>query len=225
MARRTRRYRLQRRAQAVDDTRRRITEAAVALHGTVGPARTTISAVADRAGVQRLTVYRHFPDETTLFEACSSHWIAENPPPDPGAWTAIADPRARLERALRDLSGYYARTAPMWERVYRDAPLVPALARPFSAWRSYLEGAGRALAVGWGVRGLRRRRLDAATGHAVDFPTWASLTRRGLHEDDLVALLTAMVRGALAGRRRAPRRPDSPPSRTDPVGTPLQSDG
>src|SRR5918996_4055938 len=87
-------YRKRRRAELEDQTRLRITEAAVELHGRVGPARTTISAVADRAGVQRATVYRHFPDEDALFAACSGHWAAMNPSPDPSAWQAIRDPAA-----------------------------------------------------------------------------------------------------------------------------------
>src|SRR5215210_4031810 len=96
----SRQYRQTRRAALQDETRLRITEAAVELHGTVGPARTTISAVAERAGVQRATLYRHFRDEAALFGACSSHWSAANPPPDPAAWAEIGDPVVRVRRAL-----------------------------------------------------------------------------------------------------------------------------
>jgi AcrR family transcriptional regulator len=98
-----RRYRKRRRAELEAQTRLRITEAAVELHGSVGPARTTISAVADRAGVQRATVYRHFRDEDALFEACSSHWMAQHPLPDAVAWSAIEDPDERLRTALHEL--------------------------------------------------------------------------------------------------------------------------
>src|SRR5512134_1449821 len=97
-----RRYRKRRRAALEEETRRRITEAAVELHGTIGPARTTVSAVADRAGVQRATVYRHFPDEESLFAACSAHWAMLNPPPDPGSWDE-PDPDRRLAVALEQL--------------------------------------------------------------------------------------------------------------------------
>src|SRR5580765_4626015 len=93
-------YRMQRRAELDELTRRRITESTVALHEEIGPARTSISAIADRAGVRRSTVYRHFPDEDKLFAACSSHWRAANPAPDPGEWVAIEDPAERTERAL-----------------------------------------------------------------------------------------------------------------------------
>src|SRR5918999_3074579 len=113
--RRKRRYEKKRRAELEAETRRRITESAVELHGSVGPARTSISAVAERAGVRRSTVYRHFPDEAALFEACSSHWEAANPPPDLGAWAAIADPDERLRTALGELYAFYRRTEPMME--------------------------------------------------------------------------------------------------------------
>src|SRR5881392_182771 len=107
-------YRMKRRAELEDLTRRRITESAVALHEELGPARTSVSAVAERAGVRRSTVYRHFPDEEALFTACSSHWRAANPPPDRRAWATIEDPAARTERALHELYDFYRRTEAMY---------------------------------------------------------------------------------------------------------------
>src|SRR6185437_2775166 len=106
-------YRMTRRAQLEEQTRRRITESTVALHEEVGPAQTSISAIADRAGVRRSTVYRHFPDEASLFAACSSHWRAANPVPEPAGWAAVADPEARLRRALEELYAHYRRTERM----------------------------------------------------------------------------------------------------------------
>src|SRR4051812_2777134 len=102
MSNQPRKYTKRRRAESEQETRRRITEAAVALHGTIGPARTTISAVAEKAGVQRATVYRHFPDDESLFAACSGHWVAMNPPPDPATLSEASDPTTRLRRALAD---------------------------------------------------------------------------------------------------------------------------
>src|SRR5260221_8741887 len=110
MTDKTRPYRMQRRAESERQTRLRITESAVALHGTLGPSRTSISAVAAHAGVRRSTVYRHFPDEAALFDACSAHWANANPPPELSAWSAIDSPDARLHVALDELYAFYRRT-------------------------------------------------------------------------------------------------------------------
>src|SRR4051794_33300540 len=187
-----RKYELRARAEQQEQTRRRITEATVELHRTVGPARTTISAIAERAGVQRLTVYRHFPDERDLLAACSAHWLAADPPPDPGAWTAVADPRARLRRALRELYGFYEREEAMLANVDRDAPDMPALAAV--ADRSGFEAASATvLARGW----PRRRAVRAAIGHALAFATWRSLRReQGLPPQACVDLMAALVSAA-----------------------------
>src|SRR5437016_11947100 len=122
-----RKYELKKRAERLEETRRRITEATVELHRTVGPAATRISEVARRAGVQRATVYNHFPDDATLFAACSSHWRALHPAPDPARWAEIPDGRERLRVALRDLYAWFRETEPMTANVLRDAQLLPAL--------------------------------------------------------------------------------------------------
>ena len=102
MADQKRPYRMKKRAELEAATRRRITESAVALHGTVGPARTTMSAVAEHAGVRRSTLYRHFPDETSLFAACSAHWAAQHPVPDIEAWAGSRIPTsACAQRSTR----------------------------------------------------------------------------------------------------------------------------
>src|SRR3954454_13943088 len=129
MSAQKRQYTMRRRAELEEETRRRITESAVALHEEVGPAQTSISAIADRAGVRRSTVYRHFPDDDALFAACSSHWRAANPPPDPRAWASIADPRVRTETALAELYAFYRRTDAMYTSLLRDEPLVPTVQR------------------------------------------------------------------------------------------------
>jgi len=122
----TRSYRMQRRAQSQQQTRQRITESAMELHGTLGPSRTSISAVAELAGVRRSTVYRHFPDEASLFDACSAQWAAANPPPDLGAWSAIDSPDERLRVALCELYAFYGRTDATLENLFRDEPTMPA---------------------------------------------------------------------------------------------------
>jgi AcrR family transcriptional regulator len=190
----TRRYELRKRADAMQDTRRRITEAAVELHGSVGPARTTITAVADRAGVQRQTVYRHFPTEDDLFTACSGHFAETYPRPDLEAWRAIADPEERLTAALDDLYAYYERTEAMYSNILRDETLVAAVGARLPHFRVYLDDAARALAAGWDVRGRRRTMLMAAARHAVDFHTWRSLARdTGVRRAGVVELASAMI--------------------------------
>ena len=148
-------YRMKRRAELEEQTRRRITESTVALHEELGPARTSISAVAERAGVRRSTVYRHFPDEEALFAACSSHWRAANPPPDPRAWSAIADPEARTATALRELYAFYGRTEGMYTSLLRDEPLVPVVHRLLRDFYGYLRAIQGILMAGRGLRGRR----------------------------------------------------------------------
>jgi AcrR family transcriptional regulator len=197
MADQTRPYRMKRRAELEEQTRRRITESAVALHEELGPARTSISAVAERAGVRRSTVYRHFPDDEALFAACSSHWRAANPPPDARAWAAIEEPDARLETALRELYAFYGRTEGMYTSLLRDEPLVPIIHRRLGDFYGYLRAIQDILMAGRGLRGSAARRTRAALGHALAFSTWRSLTReQGLADADAVALMCVLVDGS-----------------------------
>jgi AcrR family transcriptional regulator len=190
-------YRKKRRAELEEETRRRITESAVELHGTVGPAHTSMSAVAERAGVRRSTLYRHFPDEAALFEACSSHWAAANPPPDPTAWAAIEDPEKRLEVALADLYAFWRRTRRMMENLIRDEATNENVERNFRVFHSYMEAARDVLMTGWGARGARRKRLQAAIAHALAFSTWRSLAfEPRLDDTEAVRLMLAFVRNA-----------------------------
>jgi AcrR family transcriptional regulator len=196
-------YRMKRRAELEEQTRRRITESAVALHEEVGPAQTSISAIAERAGVRRSTVYRHFPDEDTLFAACSSHWRAANPAPDRRSWAAIADPAERTRAAIRALYAFYDTTEAMYVRLLRDEPLVPAVERRLRDFHGYLAAVQDDLTAGRGLRGRRAHHVRAAIGHALSFPTWRSLTReQGLGDEEAVELMCRLVEDA-AGPRRA----------------------
>src|SRR3954454_784883 len=171
-----RRYTKKVRAELEEETRRRITESAVELHGTVGPAHTSVSAVAERAGVRRSTVYRHFPDEDALFAACTAHWSERNPPPDPAEWAAIEDPDARVRQVLAEIYAYYRRTAPMIANLLRDEATVKPVRDRFRAFHDYLDAAQETLVAGRGLRGNARRRVAAAAGHALAFGSWQSLT-------------------------------------------------
>jgi AcrR family transcriptional regulator len=170
----TRRYELKERARRQAETRQRIVEAAVDLHTSVGPARTTISAIAARAGVERHTVYAHFPDDSALFAACSAHWAAQHPTPDLAAVAAIEDPTRRLRRALTELYGWYESVEADLAVIIRDAPLVPANAAALAETTRELAALADALARGR----PRRKAVRAAIGHALEFETWRSLVRR-----------------------------------------------
>jgi AcrR family transcriptional regulator len=189
-------YELKQRAESLAATRLRIVEATVALHESLGPGRTTISAIAERAGVQRLTVYRHFPDERSLFEACSGHWAAQNPAPDPSAWSALDDPEERLRTALTAIYGFYRTTEGMTGNLERDLPESPVLQEVAEPFLAYWQAVRETLERGWAVRGRKRLVLRAVIGHAVAFDTWHSLARsEGL---DDAAAVDAMVRLARA---------------------------
>ena len=191
-----RRYELKKRAEQMAETRLRITEAAIDLHGTVGPSRTTLSAVAERAGVERRTLYRHFPNEADLFAACSTHYFKANPWPDLRDWRAIRDPRQRLERALDELYAYYERTEPMLSNVLRDAELVDFAREAVGPLHAYLGEAAEIMIGGRRVSGRRRELLRGAVRHALAFSTWRSLSSRGIGRSDAVKLSTALVEAA-----------------------------
>ena len=191
-----RKYELKKRAEQVGETRLRITEAAIELHGSRGPSRTTMSAVAERAGVERRTLYRHFPSEADLFEACSTHYFAANPWPDLGDWQAIRDPQERLERALDELYGYFERTEPMFSNVLRDAEVVDFARDAVTPLNEYLDEAADVLLTGREVRGRRRQLVRGALRHALAFSTWRSLSANGIARADAAKLMTALVEGA-----------------------------
>jgi AcrR family transcriptional regulator len=194
MSSQKRQYTMRRRAELEEETRRRITESAVELHEELGPALTSISAIADRAGVRRSTVYRHFPDEDALFAACSAHWRAANPPPDPAAWASIRDVDGRTRAAVAALYSFYESTEAMYATLLRDEPLVPAVAKRLRDFYGYLESIQDDLAAGRGLRGRRARYTRAAIGHALAFPTWRSLRRdQGLTNDEAADLMVGLV--------------------------------
>lgn len=197
----TRRYEQKRRAEQQSETRRRIVEAVVALHEEIGPAQTTIKAIAERAGVERLTVYRHFGDESALFSACAAHFLEMKPLPDPAAWSDIADPEERLRTALLAFYAYYGRGEDMIANARRDAAQLPALAATLAPWAELYETVREDLLATWSVRGRARTRLAAAIGHAISFDTWRSLVRgEGLEDVEAVELMVGLVRAAAAAR-------------------------
>jgi AcrR family transcriptional regulator len=196
-----RKYELRERAESVAQTRTRIVEATVELHEEVGPVRTTISAIADRASVQRLTVYRHFPDEHALFEACSAHWAEQHPRPDPAAWALVSDSEERLRAALNEIYGFFRETQGMIANLLRDLPESAVLRDVAGPFVSYWQDVRDVLGEGWSVRGRRQHVLHAVIGHAIHFDTWRSLTvHEGLTDARAAEVMVDLV--CLAGRAR-----------------------
>jgi AcrR family transcriptional regulator len=190
-------YELKQRAERQQETRRRIVEAAVELHTRWGPSRTTVKAIAERAGVTRPTVYAHFPDDRSLLQACSGHVRETVPPPDPAHWREIPGGEERLGKALRDLYGYYERLEPLLDNVQRDAAVMPLVAEMNGYRLRYLEEVRELLLEGWPQRGAARARVGRAIGHALEFGTWQSLVRRqGCRTGEAVDLMGALVRCA-----------------------------
>jgi len=192
-----RQYRLKKRAERQDETRARIVEATVALHEAVGPARTTISAIAEKAGVERLTVYRHFPDETSLFTACSGHFLAAHPPPDPTAWAGVTPADARTRAALGALYPYYRQVEPMFASILGDVARMPGHRDVLvGGYEAYLAGVRKDLLAAWKPDRRSRRLAAGALGHALRFETWRSLAHEGLGDAAIVTVVAGMIRTA-----------------------------
>jgi AcrR family transcriptional regulator len=186
-----RKYILKRRADQQQQTRERIVDAAMALHEELGPAATTISALAERAGVQRLTVYRHFENDEELFGACTSKWLDLHPPPDLSKFEN-ENPEERTHTFLLALFRYYRQTEKMWSGSYRDIEKVPALREPMKGFDSYLAGVAKELAADWASR--TPKLLRATLGHAVRFATWRSLADQRLSNKAMADLVCTWAR-------------------------------
>ncbi len=190
-----RKYVMKRRAERQKETRQRITEAAVELHQTVGPARTTISAIAEKAGVQRHTYYAHFPELKDLYQACTAHYLQQHPLPDPSRWTEIPEPEERMRRALYEVYAYYSRTEPMLSNVLRDTPLDPIAQENNVFLFRHWEAMRDTIADAFEASGERHEALLGAIALVLDFGTWRTLVRQqGLGQDRAVKLMVGMVR-------------------------------
>lgn len=186
----SRRYRMGKRREDVEETRQRIVDAAVELHGSVGPAQTTISAIAELAGVQRSTLYRHFADEVAVFGACSSQWFEEHPWPAVSAWEMVADPVERLGVGLRELYRYYDVNRAMLGNVYRDMAVMPSFVEELM--RAQVSPTHEALMAAWPAD-ANREQLEPALWLAIDFRAWQSLDEAGLTSEAAAELMTSLV--------------------------------
>lgn len=186
---RNRKYTQTRRAEQQDETRERIVEAAVKLHEALGPANTSIKAIAEEAGVQRLTVYRHFPDDASLFQACTTHYLGLHPPPDMAGWAEVFDASKRSHTALTAMYGYYRQTEKMWGSAYRDIDQLEALQEPMSRFEAYLDAVCDDLMKAWNVTHTAKKQLQDTLRHALQFSTWQSLKQAKLSDKKMAELV------------------------------------
>ena len=187
-----RKYKQKARAERTQETRQLIVDATVKLHEQLGPAKTTIKAIAEQAGVQRLTVYRHFPDETLLFQACSSHWMELHPLP------AVAESKGddsakQTSKTLLSFYLYYRQTEGMWRSIYRDVDDVDALREPMRMIESYIDAVRDELLVAWKVHAKNKKQLSLTLRHCLRFSTWYSLKNEQLSDKQLVALVMSWL--------------------------------
>lgn len=199
-----RRYEQRRRAERQEETRQRIVDATVQLHQEVGMLRTTIKEIARRSGVERATVYRHFPDERALIQACTGHYFAQNPPPDPAPWRDEVDPVARLRTGLAEVYAWHRQTEPMFTRNMPEIDDVPAAKEVVTPLLQHMETLRDVLATGWNVEGPAHEVQRALIGHALEFWTWKSLVRQqGLDDDVAVDAMVTLVSSFAAGSAAA----------------------
>ena len=190
---RKRKYELRKRADKQAETRRRIVEATVMFHSTVGPARTTVADICRQAGIQRTTFYRHFPDELSLFKECRAFAETERPLPDPIACAAIANPIARMRSGLATAYAYYREYEGPMAAIIRDSEVMPA----GGAFFQFADRLREVMAAAWKAKGKRHARILAACGHAADFQAWRSLARKqGLSDAEVIEAMVALVRSA-----------------------------
>ena len=193
----TRKYTKTFRAEQQQQTRTQIVEAAMTLHEELGPANTTIKAVAEKAGVQRLTVYRHFPDEFSLFQACTSHWLELHPPPQISDWDQASTPQDRCRAALSAFYLYYGETEKMWHVSYRDVEKVEALQEPMSRVESYLDVVAKELVSALKPDRKNLKPVSATVRHCLRFGTWQSLRAEKLSEKQMVDLVMQWIGSAM----------------------------
>lgn len=190
-----RKYEKTKRAANQEETRKRIVEATVQLHQTIGGPAATISAIAEAAGVERLTVYRHFPDERSLLQACTGHYLSLNQPPDPESWLAIADPVTRLGTALRDIYAYHLQTEAMMNSAFRDIDTMPVLKDLLQPLFAYWRSVATLLADGLAETEAGKQAILPMVALSIHYLTWRTLVReQGLSNDAAVDLMFNAIR-------------------------------
>ncbi len=195
-----RKYEQKTRAERQEATRQRIVEAAVDLHQELGPGRTSISAIAERAGVERLTVYRHFATEEHIFQACSAHFDELHPFPDPAGWEALADPFERLAVGLSELYRYFSTTERMTEGAIRDASSTPAMHGTFARYHAGFHEIALSLVAGFSTLGIPADSVLLPIRLATDFRSWQIMAReQKMDLESAVRYQVGIVRWAAIG--------------------------
>jgi len=184
-----RKYKKTRRAEQQDETREKIVKATVALHEHLGPANTSIKAIAEKAGVQRLTVYRHFPDDISLFEACTSHWFEENPPPNMAQWSNIENTSERIYTSLLAFYNYYRSSEKMWRVAYRDVDKVEALQGSMGKFEAYIDQVRDDLLSSCELTQKDKKPLAITLRHCLRFSTWVSFKKEKMSDKKIVELV------------------------------------
>ena len=191
-----RKYEQRLRAEKQAETRRKIVEATVMFHQTVGPSRTRVVDICRKAGVQRATFYRIFPDELSLFKECRAFVAEESPLPDPNTCAHMEDPVRRLRSGLASAYEYYRKHEQAMAVIIRDSEIMPA----GGAFFQYQDQLRHVMAAAWKAQGKRKARILAACGHAADFQAWRSLARKqGLDDRDVIDAMVTLVVAAAAG--------------------------
>lgn len=197
-----RKYTLRKRAENQEETRARIVEATMALHEELGPRHTTVSAISERAGVQRLTVYRHFPDDAALFQACTSCWLERHPPP-PAVQPRVVPDREGCRHGLEALYRYYRANRRMLAASYRDVDVVEAMQEPMRNLDAYVASYRDALLACWKLSAAAKRRAQPVLTLAVSFASWQTLEREGQSDAEMANLVLdwlASLSAAQSGR-------------------------
>ncbi len=189
----TRKYTNTRRAEQQEQTRERIVGAVMALHEKLGPANTSIKAIAEKAGVQRLTVYRYFPDDDSLFQACTSEWFKLHPPPDITEWADIEDAGRHSTAVLLAFYRYYRKTEKMWKGAYRDVEEIKALKKPMGMFEGYLDQVRDEMLKRWKAKGKRKQQLSTTLRHCLRFTSWESLKREKLNDQQITELVITWI--------------------------------
>jgi AcrR family transcriptional regulator len=179
-------YRLGRRAERAEDTRRRIVAATRALHIEQGVADTTIKQIARRADVGVGTVYYHFPSYDDVIRACGQLTFAMVRPPTDAIFAGCRSTRARIERLTHELFACYERF-PDLESTRCDRKKLPVLDQELAKFDHHVAALVRQAVAPAGERVQRMARA------LTDVAVYRTLTSQGLSTSEAADQITGML--------------------------------